>query len=435
MSQDTDGTDARGRPYFFLSYAHTPSYDAAMDPDLWVHRLFQDLSDHVMAMTDHPAGLPVGFMARQMRLGEHWSERLAEALASCRVFVPLYSPRYFRSDMCGKEWYAFSRRASRASLLQQGAAAPAIVPALWVPVRHEDLPHAARDVYADHRAFGDDYAAEGLYGLMKLRYLRNEYERAVYQLAKAIVTAAERRPSPAGRPLDLEEVPSAFEPRTGSRRLRIVVAALSTRHELPPGRSPDCYGPSIVDWNPYRAGDWGGDHRPLAEVAAEEVRRLDYLPTIEPLHEAAGEPLTGEQPDGPAVVLLDRWALADAEQRELLARMDQAARPWVSVVVPRNRSDPDDPASGTELQQTLEKTLARTLQRGRSVSRVATSGVPSPDAFADVLPTLIQWAAAQFVRYAPVHPPEGPAVHRPRLRGPVPGITGPVEEAADDRRP
>lgn len=78
---------------------------------MWVERLFQDLCGHVMAMTNLPAGSPAGFMDREIRSGEGWSERLGNVLANCRVFVPLFSPRYFASEMCGKEWYAFEQRA------------------------------------------------------------------------------------------------------------------------------------------------------------------------------------------------------------------------------------------------------------------------------------------------------------------------------------
>ncbi|MFF4500528.1 TIR-like protein FxsC [Streptomyces sp. NPDC001401] len=428
MSQEPDRAD-RQAPYFFLSYAHTPWHDSSADPDHWVHQLFRDLCDHIMALTDHPAGQPIGFMAREMRIGERWSDRLSEALATCQVFVPLYSPRYFVSDVCGKEWWAFSQRQEQ-HRLSRGAAGPAIVPALWVPVQPERLPGAAEVLSHDHERFGRDYAAEGLYALMKLRIFREEYERAVYLLAKAIVVTAQQNPIPTGQPLDFTDLPSAFGRRSGSRRLRIVVAA-PNRQELPPGRSSDCYGPSAVDWNPYRVSDTDAS-RPLAEFAAEEVRRLDYLTTIQSLGEASDGLLTERPPDGPTLVLLDRWALTDPGQRELLARVDQAAQPWVSVIVPWNRSDPDNTSSGHELQTVLEKTLPRTLQRGRSVSRSATGGVPSLEGFAAILPTVIQWATAQFIRYAPVHPPEGPAIARPRLRGPVLG--GPVEEAADDRR-
>ncbi|MBC3842855.1 hypothetical protein GXW82_29795 [Streptacidiphilus sp. 4-A2] len=49
-------------------------------------------------------------MDRGMHLGEGWVGRLSDALASCRVFVPLYSPRYFRSEPCGQEWRGFASR-------------------------------------------------------------------------------------------------------------------------------------------------------------------------------------------------------------------------------------------------------------------------------------------------------------------------------------
>ena len=51
-----------------------------------------------------------GFMDRENSLGTEWSPELISALARCRVFVPLYSRRYFESDNCGREWFAFARR-------------------------------------------------------------------------------------------------------------------------------------------------------------------------------------------------------------------------------------------------------------------------------------------------------------------------------------
>ena len=105
------GSGHEVRPYFFLSYARTPRRDPGdkEDPDRWVHKLYKDLCDAILQMTD---ALPeeAGFMDRENRLGAEWSPELTTALAACRVFVPLYSRRYFESDNCGKEWFAFARR-------------------------------------------------------------------------------------------------------------------------------------------------------------------------------------------------------------------------------------------------------------------------------------------------------------------------------------
>ena len=87
------------RPYFFLSYARTPKRDPAdrTDPDRWVHKLYKDLCDEILQMTDAQPG-EAGFMDRENKLGAEWSPELMTALKSCRVFVPLYSRRYFESD-------------------------------------------------------------------------------------------------------------------------------------------------------------------------------------------------------------------------------------------------------------------------------------------------------------------------------------------------
>ncbi|WP_242413095.1 TIR-like protein FxsC, partial [Streptomyces sp. Root1319] len=196
------------RPYFFLSYAHTPGYGGGTDPDMWVERLFQDLCGHVMAMTDLPAGASAGFMDREIRSGEGWSERLGSVLATCRVFVPLFSPRYFASEMCGKEWHAFEQRAIH-HRARSNQSAEAIVPALWVPVPPNQLPGSAERLQFNHRDFGERYVSDGLYGLIKLRLFAQEYERAVYELAKRIVSVADTVQIDTGRPVDYRLAPSA----------------------------------------------------------------------------------------------------------------------------------------------------------------------------------------------------------------------------------
>jgi hypothetical protein len=97
--------------YFFLSYARTPKADhgGRDDPDRWVYKLYRDLSSAILQMTSARPE-EAGFMDRENRLGVAWSPELSHALATCRVFVPLYSQRYFESENCGKEWSAFSGR-------------------------------------------------------------------------------------------------------------------------------------------------------------------------------------------------------------------------------------------------------------------------------------------------------------------------------------
>ena len=111
------------------------------DPDQLIRRLFKDLCDHISDETGRLAS-SVGFMDRELQPGNEWPWHLSRNLATCRVFVPLYSRRYFQSEHCGKEWAAFRDRARNGSAHASGHV-EAILPALWRPVPHQALPEAA----------------------------------------------------------------------------------------------------------------------------------------------------------------------------------------------------------------------------------------------------------------------------------------------------
>ncbi|WP_322985850.1 FxsC protein [Streptomyces sp. S584] len=424
------------RPYFFLSYAHTPGYGGGSDPDMWVERLFRDLCGHVMAMTNLPAGSSAGFMDREIRSGEGWSERLGSVLANCRVFVPLFSPRYFASEMCGKEWYAFEQRAihHRARLNQP---AEAIVPALWVPVPATQLPGPAERLQFNHRDFGDRYVSDGLYGLIKLTLFAQDYEQAVYHLAKRIVHVADSVQIGSGRPLDFRLVPSAFgAPGSGAgapRPMRISIAA-PTRHDLPEGRNPEYYGDNPQEWNPYHPAS----ARPLAYVAEELVRSLNYQAVVASFDEDPGQREGKQSPSTSEILLVDRWALQDEDLRRRLAAFDRENRPWVTMVVPWCREDHQSRAAEAELTEKLEQTMPVMMQQGRAFCRVAAKGVPSMEAFGQILPQVVEVAAQQYLRHATVYPPAGGRhSERTRLMGPmgstrfIPDMHDPATDAED----
>ncbi|MFF3244786.1 TIR-like protein FxsC [Streptomyces sp. NPDC002870] len=406
------------RPYFFLSYAHTPRYGAGgPDPDMWVKRLFRDLCGHVMAMTDLPAGAPAGFMDREIRSGEGWSERLGEVLATCRVFVPLFSPRYFASEMCGKEWYAFAQRAIYHQA-KSNRPAEAIVPVQWVPMLPEQLPGPAERLQFNHRAFGDRYVTDGLYGLIKLRIFREEYETAVYELAKRIVSMADTTHFAPGHPVDYRHAPSAFgKPGGGPRPMHVTVVA-PTRHDLSDGRASDYYGTHPQDWNPYHPDS----ARPLAYVAQDLMRSLNYQATVSSFDQETPSDLS-QPPTRPELLLVDRWALEDEQLRARLAAFDAEPRPWVSVVVAWNRDDPQSRVSEAELVQKLERTMPHQMRQGRAICRAAARGVLSMEAFGQILPQVVESVAQEYLRHAEVYPATPPLggdrSERPRFRGPM----------------
>ncbi|MER6155585.1 TIR-like protein FxsC [Streptomyces sp. NPDC001868] len=419
------------RPYFFLSYAHTPSSGIGGDPDHWVHTLFKDLWTDILAHTAFE-GSDVGFMDREMRSGD-WQEQLSQNLARCRVFVPLYSPRYFSSENCGREWFAFTDRMRQAR--DSGAGdIPAIVPVLWTRVDLNALPESARSIQVERPAFGERYLAHGIYGLIKLKRLRDEYDETVFTLAQRIVQVAEQTPLPSSDPRPWETIPSAFRPPgDGPRRLHLSVAA-PARHDVPDNRGTHPYGENALKWNPYH----NESTRPLPVLAEEMIRSLDYRITVSDFDDS--DPVTGDLTTGgadtdadadtvgeksgsghPALLLVDCWAVLDEERRRRLKAFDATARPWVAAMVPWNRADqPCQGEEGRQVKAKLERTLPLILERGRRTDcRIAVNGVPTLKAFTDVLPSVVAHLTRQYLKHADAHPPEGPQLPQPRLMGPT----------------
>jgi FxsC-like protein len=380
-----------------------------------------------MHLTDLPAGAQVGFMDRELRSGDGWPEKLSENLAICRVFVPLFSPRYFTSEMCGREWFAFNERILRARALGAGSV-PAIVPALWAHVDMAQLPDSVRHIHIDHAASEAHYAEEGIYGLIKLNRLRDEYQETVLRLAQRIVRVATESPLPPGQPRPYESTPSAFKPRgEGPRSIHLTVAA-PTLDTVPSHRDARPYGEYAQDWNPYHSES----SQPLPALAEELIRSLDYRTTVSSFDDEdtrANAASTADSADDdkaaanrPVILLVDPWALTDGERCRRLKAFDASAHPWVNAVVPWNRADPQcQGAEGQQLTEEFERTLPLILNRGRHTNcRIAVSGVPTLKAFTDVLPHVVANATRQFLKHAAARPPKGPYFPKPHLMGPIP---------------
>ncbi|MFC5212933.1 TIR-like protein FxsC [Streptomyces coerulescens] len=397
-------------PYFFLSYARLPQDGpGSTNPDLWVHRLFDQLCEHIKHMTAHPGA--AGFMDGSMRAGEYWSSELGGSLARCRVFVPLYSPRYFISSWCGREWGAFATREVRHREAGQPGVANAVVPALWAPVPDHRLPECVKEVQYTQPEFGQRYSTFGLYGLAKLKAFRSDYEKAVLHLARRIVDVGENVVVEHANRVQLDAAPDAFAatPATVSttgRTLRISVAAPSTTR-LPEGRSADYYGPSALDWNPYQPKS----RQPLAQAAADIAVAMDFRPDVREFDHTSGPA------DGPEVVLLDRWVLRDPERRVALAEFDESDLPPTGLVVAWNAEDPDSDEVEYTLASEAEATLPRRIPLGRQACRPAVRGVPDQATFDRILPNVVQWAEGEYRKRARPRPPAGERIERFRLCG------------------
>lgn len=336
-------------------------------------------------------------MDRELQQGQEWPWRLSHALATCRVFVPLYSQRYFKSEHCGREWFAFHRRALNYSAVNGAGRVETIVPALWIPIKPDRFPEAARSVQFRPEEFGPEYAEHGFYGIMKLNRWRDAYEAAVYLLARRIVDAADAAPMPPEQPVQYASLPTAFggDGGNGRKLLRITVVA-PRADELPGDRDRSYYGRQACEWNPYRPSSV----RPLADHAADLARSLAYTPDVGDLYQHEEELLGDKRPSAPEVLLIDPVAVGQPECREMLLRFDRLDKPWVQVVVIWNQRDSQLHGDARRLRSELEAALPRTLRVGRAISALAVKGVPSIEDFGTVLPTVIAGAGRHYLRCA-----------------------------------
>ena len=425
------------RPYFFLSYARTPKRDPAdrEDPDRWVYKLYRDLCAVILQLTE-VGSAEAGFMDRENKLGAEWSPELVSAIQRCRVFVPLYSRRYFESKYCGKEWFAFARR-ELTSRARGDAAVNAIVPALWTRMDRARIPRVAQSFQFDDAALGERYCAEGFYGIMKLQNYRADYQRAVHKLAQRIVDIGDAAPAHdedetaahSLRAPDFESLPSAFGPESATRttdgQLQISVLAHDTS-TLPPGRVSDYYGETPHTWSPYQP-DYP---QPVADYAVNLATKcLDCKPTVGAFG-GAGPEVGGDngQLPPPSLCLVDAWVTQSDAHREHLSRLNEIEESWVSVLIPWNSRDDEMSLAEQDLRRKLQEHLGRKLDSVPRRCAMAANGIPTLEDFGEVLPEMTMAILKRFRKGAPAHPPPGPVIERPRLRAADPENVGDSHE-------
>jgi FxsC-like protein len=407
------GSDA---PYFFFSYAHMPKPvgNDATDPNLWIEQLFKDLCRRVREMATEPPP-QIGFMDAGIRHGTEWARVLSENLAGCKTFVPLYSPHYFLSNDCGKEWHAFCARVLNGHAKGTGHIQQ-IIPAQWIPVPVERHPSVVQRIQFRPAELGPEYAEHGFYPLTHIGPFRAAYDLAVYELARKIVTVAQGNPAPPGPALDYVSLPSAFTEGNGEavrrdRPFHIVIAAPHLA-ELPPGRTGDFYGTDAYGWNPYVPDVV----EPLAQYARKVARHEGHRhPQVYSLLDYEDELLRApnEPAAAPAVLLIDPWVITQPDCQRLLAAYDAMSKPWIQFVIAWNAKDVELAQAEQMLRGMLGATLGTKLAHGgRPAMQLASLGVTTIEEMSGVLPSIIQTAGRHFLRHQSECPSPGATTRR-----------------------
>ncbi|MGW3073347.1 MULTISPECIES: TIR-like protein FxsC [unclassified Kitasatospora] len=330
------------RPYFFFSYARR-DFEAE---DAFVDQFFNDLRNELGWLVG--AGGNVEDLAyrdtEQLRLTDDWDETLARVLGRSRTMIALYSPAYFASLYCGKEWTAFRGRVRRHHE-DTGEQVPALIPVLWEPISPGDLPGEVTKVQWAQPDMGEAYARHGLRALMRTAQ-SGAYEQVVRVVAKRVRDAAARRLGELPE-FDLGAVRGYFpasaalvsaHPSEG--RVRLFIAA-GRASEASSGRG-GWYGTKPWHWAPY--------HPPtqpsLAARAQQVITAAGHTTTLEEIDDNLNEKLDQAREDSQvSILLVDPWVVGHARYQSALRAFDEHNHPVTGVIVP---TCSDDPADGPE---------------------------------------------------------------------------------------
>ncbi|MFF8963229.1 FxsC protein [Streptomyces globisporus] len=431
-----------------------------------VRDFFTDLCTEIGNITAlAPDGL--GYNYLDMRTAMRWRKELSEALGSCKVFIPLYSPRYFASPFCGKEWWAFSRRQADHILGTADPEPEMIFPVLWEGVfdGRRPIPKAAADIWAKQPNLGDRYAERGLRQLVQLKHNKEYgplYHEIIFALGKRLAEliddsplaadvmsddfdsfgnafcdplTAQKDTAAAGavatpdtddgpsreRPASPRPVPGPRTSLSGPKHVRLVVAS-GTQEDLSGLREDTTpYGDRQHDWAPYTP-----DHPdPVLMYAVEVASELRLMPHLEEFDGEVAQLLDKVEADNElAVIILDPWTIELSGRQAALGEYDKRLTMNTGMAVPQNASDTETTANTDALRQQLLNVLGRHAQLREPVFKVSLKTVA---AFQDALRQILVELTRQVMMQAPQARPalrSDPGVSfdsRPFLDGPSEG--------------
>src|ERR1700730_6299475 len=182
--------DAKKTDYwFYVSYSRRDA-----EGNKFISRFHADLAQEIArlaGLTDNVG--QIGFFDdRSIDVGDAWPRKQAEALATSRTLICIYSPNYFQSEMCGKEFQVFlSRLNGYTPRLSKEGLPPLIFPVLWDSPKRlpRTLPPAVYSIQYAREDLGNIYATNGLNYIMKLGK-EDEYRKVLAGFAELIHSRA-----------------------------------------------------------------------------------------------------------------------------------------------------------------------------------------------------------------------------------------------------
>lgn len=358
---------------FFFSYARHNS-------DEYLKKFFDDLSGKIRDQLGLDQEEEVGFFDQpQLELGAQWNSILSQQLQECKVIVSLYSPAYFSSTYCGKEWEWFRRRSELFVTTERAAgnndveSPPVIKPVIWIPLSEDQS--APEAVGGTQYFMGDPRDDQNKVGLktMRRRYATYEatYDDFIETLKNQILEAQNIALPRLTGAISIDRIDSAFHPvsqgtpqpqmtrRTAGRKgpsfVRFVFIA-GDPDQFPAGaRTREFYlQAGGAEWKPYYPDKPRAIEFVAQDVAVELEISNEQLPFDVNLAEAVRE---AEDDRSLVVLFVDSWSAELEFYKPVLKELDRHAYMNCSIFVPWNENDPQTAVRGEELKQVVRKEI------------------------------------------------------------------------------
>jgi FxsC-like protein len=352
----------------------------------YLQKFFDDLSQELREQRGYGKAEVVGFFDQHdIELGEEWEKTIAQALQESKVMVCIYSPGYFKSSYCGKEWEVFQQR--RNAYLKERKAAgekvpslpPVIKPVFWLAPLPSNLNEAIKATHYIRGNPADYHNQNGLkYVLQKLNDCNSMYIDYIKKLATEIREAADHYKLPQLNPLPpLKQVESAFIPKEAPQAAALGGAPGDSHAVI--GRVPQHVRFVFVAGDPREFGNLRSA-APYLETGGHDWRPFPGMSRIGPYvqHLVSDEELDFDsdeltlsddliheiekayQERKIVIILVDGWTLNwKIEYQNILKKLDQETKPFIncSVLVPWNDQDPDILTQQTLIEQTIKSTF------------------------------------------------------------------------------
>lgn len=319
---------------FFFSYSSV-DYKRGKKDDLF--RFFTDLEEGLRAWSRLDGGF---FADRNIETGADWTDDLEWNLKSCHVILPLYSPNYFKSPHCGREWKVFYDRfqENRVNPPPDVVKPEIILPVLWTAELLE-IPKEVGEVQDKTKtAYPEDYLAFGLSYLMRSSR-KTEYNRFVEKISLRLAQMLQAQGAPKVRSIPAYNKIDPVFPPDGKRGLTFVrYVFMAGLQDDMRERRPNWNGYGIYldrkDWRPcYPDVDrMAGDI--ASSLAAAAGKTVEF---IEPGDKLLERLKYARELENIVVIVIDPWSMSLPSLQNLASMIDAEPLPNSALLVMWNR--------------------------------------------------------------------------------------------------